>query len=154
MLHVWIFLAEIIVEESTTLNFTSSGNGYQLWNLRVPDNQIMSVEFYLTDKLSPWDNFTNLRLNDKMDNMSDILVDTCSAWVHLINRDGTFKPIYRSFTSRTSLMTLIFSSMTAQYRLSVVIGSTQHEGKWLNTYNGSINNTCTEEKKKKHNLSA
>ena len=121
--------AEIIVEESTTLNFTSLDNGYQLWNLRVPENHTMSMEFHRTDKLSPWDNFTYIRLNDNMGKISDITVDTFSAWAHLIDRDGTFKPIYRKFASRTSSMTIIFSSMTTKYRLSVVIVSTQHEGK-------------------------
>ena len=125
---IFFFFAEIIVEESITLNLTSSGNAYQLWNLMVPENQIMSLQFHHTDALSAWDNFTYLTLNDKTDNMSDISADTCSAWVHLIDRDGTFKHIYRSFTSRTSSMTLIFSSVTTKYRLSVVIGSTQHEG--------------------------
>ena len=145
-----LFFAELIVEESITLNLNSSGNAYQLWNLMVPENQIMSLGFHHTDALSAWDNFTYLTLNDKMDNMSGIFADTCSTWVNLINRDGTFKPIYRSFTSRTSAMTLIFSSMTTQFRLSVVIGSTQHEGKWLNTYDrhGSINNTRTDKQRK------
>ena len=121
-----MFSPEITVEESTTLNLTSSGNAYQLWNLRVPENLTVSLEFHRTDKLSPWDNFTYIRLNDNIGKMSNISVASFSAWAHLIDRDGTFKPIYRKFASRTSSMTLIFSSMATKYRLSVVIGSTQH----------------------------
>ena len=127
------------MEESTTLNFTSSGNGYQLWNLRVREDRAMSLGFHLTDALMPWDNFTNIRMNDNMDNISDIFGDTCSAWVNLIDGNGTFKPIYRSFTSRTSAMTLILSGMSTRYRLSVVIGSSQKEGiKGFKSYNGSL----------------
>ena len=117
-----------MVGESTTLNFNSSKNSYHIWNLRVPDNHTIFLDYRETLALSPWDNFTYLRLVENLDNTSKTFLDKSSSWVHLIDGNGAFKPIYRSFTSRASSITLIFSGMTTLYRFAVLIKPAKRYG--------------------------
>ena len=125
--YILIF-AEIILEGEQTRLINSSNNAFDHWYVQVPNDFVISLLFERMEMLSPWDGYTYLKIKDTTVNNSR-QSDSCSSWTHLIDHQGQFKTIYKTFSSSSSSVQITFSSMATHYAIAIKIQPTKIEGK-------------------------
>ena len=86
----------------------SSGNFYNLWDIKVPTGFVVSITLHQYEIISNGDIYTSLFFGDNTSSFSKE-TDSCFSWTLLTDNHGLLHPEYKKFGSRSSTVTLIFS---------------------------------------------
>ena len=106
----------------------SSGNFYNLWDIKVPTGFVVSITFHQYEINQTRENTINASLffGDSKSRFSTE-TDSCFSWTLLTDNHGLLKPQYWKFGSRGSSVTLIFSSSVPGHNLVFALRAIKQE---------------------------
>ena len=116
-------------EETTTIEYRNpSKNAYEFWDIQTPLGFVVSVMFEHFEINGDRDNYMFFAIGDNEDQFS-ANTNSCRSWT-LITEQGRLQSKYRytNFTSRSSSLRLIFSSVTTEPTFSFTLQVQKSKG--------------------------
>ena len=87
----------------------------------------MLVSFVECDIKSAWDGYTYLAVGDDV-NALHHEERPCTSWIQFINSNGYFNTLHQNFTSKSSSITVIFSSFVTKANFTMRITAIKSQG--------------------------
>ena len=102
-------------------------NVYHFWDIRAPEGFVISMLLEQIEIDSAWDEKAFLFYGDNTSHFQGNM-NSCNTWISLTNKEGLIENRYKNFFSRSSLVKLIFSSLSTPMNFIVKIRAVKFQG--------------------------
>ena len=151
--YLWFYFTPLFsarrIEQRTERTFLSpsfayptSKNYFTFWDVKAPDDYIISITFQEIYIDTQWDGFTHIYFGDKTTEFQTGL-KSCSPWTRLTNGNGCLEEKYKKFASLSSSAKILMTSWTSRTTFTIIFRSLNPRGKKQNIIEGAAASQCT-----------
>ena len=114
---------------SPSYAYFTSNNSYTFWDVKAPDDDVISMTFKDIHMESLWDGFTHIYFGDNATDFLLTLSESYSHWTRLTNETGRFEEKYRKFATVSSSAKILMTSWTSRTKFTIISRSLKPRGK-------------------------